>query len=283
MRLVGEGDDQIRDWNAPISDYYNVVSICDLCSEFGYDFPLVKLQIELEKHNVLLNLKSAKAFDDTTVFLEALLSPYFHTSNSAWGGESPGRSGVFKRAYLELGQTKQLRRVLRIADDFISNWAESSGLNAVVDANRIESEIAQRVAAEKKSAATSDFHRDQILQKEAWEDKLFSQVQAAVNQRSSNAFCRFNFLVHNGIVFFLDRDWWHSTNGSVSAVAERLERTPDLTLVRCEVRKTRFGWIPHFGRTREEELAIGWRETGIEVIPPSRWSDQLYDAMQAEK
>lgn len=283
LRLVGEGDDQIRDWNSPISDYYNIVSICDQCSEFGYDFPLVELQRELEKHNVLSNLKSAKAFDDTTVFLEALLSPYFHTSNSAWGGESPGRTGVFKRAYLELGQTKQLRRVLQITDAFIARWSESSGLNAAVEACRSKSVIAQRVAAEKKAAATSDFHRDQILAKEAWEDQLFSQIQAAVNQKSSKAFCRFNFLVHNGIVFFLNRAWWHSTKGSISAVVERLERVPDVTLVRCEVGKTRFGWIPHFARTREEELVVGWRETGIEVIAPPQWAVQLSGAMDAEK
>lgn len=283
MRLVGEGDDQIRDWKSPISDYYNVVSICDQCSLFGYDFPLVKLQRELEKHNVLLNLESAEAFDDTTVFLEALLSPYFHTSNTAWGGDSPGRSGVFKRAHLELGQTKQLRRVLRITDDFISQWSESSGLDEAAWRDHEESEVAQRLTAKKEAAAASEFHRDQLLQKEAWEDQLFSQIQAAVDQRSSKAFCRYNFLVHNGIVFVLDRAWWHSTKGSIYALVERLERIPDVTLVRCEVGKTGFGWIPHFARRPETELWIGWRETGIEVIAPPQWAVQLSCAMNAEK
>ena len=40
---------------------------------------------------------------------------------------------------------------------------------------------------------------------------------------------------------------------------------------------------PHFARTREEELVIGWRETGIEVIAPPQWAVQVSGAMDAEK
>ena len=116
-----------------------------------------------------------------------------------------------------------------------------------------------------------------------WEDQLFNQVLVATHQKSSMAFCRFNFLVHNSIVFYLDRGWWHSTKGSVSAVAERLERTENVTLVRCKVVKTRFGWIPYFGRRREEELVVGWRETGIEVTAATRWTAPLLEAMHAER
>jgi hypothetical protein len=283
MRLVGEGDDQIRDWRSPIADYPNITALCDYCSEFDFEFPVTELQIELEKLGKPRQKVSARDMDDASSFLEALLSPYFHVSRSAWGGESPGRSGVFKRGYLELGHTKQLRKVLQITNEFIVQWSESSGLNAAIEVATAKRQIEKQLVEEEKVVATSDFQRDEVLQKEAWEDQLFYQILQATHTKSSRAFCRFNFLVHNRIVFYLDRAWWHSTKGSVSAVAERLERVENLTLVRCEVGKTRFGWIPHFGRTREEEITVGWREPGIEVTAANRWADRLSEAMRAEK
>jgi len=215
--------------------------------------------------------------------LEALLSPYFSTSNSAWGGESPGRSGAYKRAYLELGQTKRLRKILRITNNFIAKWSEFSGLDAAIDLVQSEAQIDKSVEAGKRAIAASDFQQGQRLWREAWEDQLFTQVLAAANQKGAKAFCRFNFLVHNGVVFYLNRDWWHSTKGSVSAVGKRLESVNNVKLVRCEVQKTRHGWIPYFGRTREEELGVGWRETGIEVTAPQEWAVHLLNAMRAEK
>ena len=283
MRLVGEGDDQILSWNSPVGDYHNVISICDRCREFGFSFPILELQGELKDHGVPLKLTGVNTPDEAAALVEALLSPYFHISNSAWGGESPGRSGVFQRAYLELGHTKHLRKILQIADDFISSWSEDSGLDAAIKAAQAKREFDKREKEETKVLAASDFQQDQRFQEEAWEDQLFNQVLAACLEKRVKAFCRFNFLVHNGVIFYLDRAWWHSTKGSVSNVAERLERTESVNLVRCEVRKTRFGWIPHFGRTREEELFVGWRETGISVTSSPGWAEQLSNAMCAEK
>ncbi len=135
---MGEGDDWIREWRSPIGDYLNVVSICDWYNEFDFDFPSRDLEIALGGAGWKIKLGSENYFDDTAAFLEALLSPHLHVDSERWGGDSPGRSGVYKQAYLELGHTKKLRKVLQIADRFIAKWSESSGLKAEIDLAKSE-------------------------------------------------------------------------------------------------------------------------------------------------
>jgi len=283
MRLVGEGDDGIQDWSPPIGDYHHVINVCNLCAEPDVEFPLLELNNALKKFGKPYKSISVSDLDDVTSFLESLLSPYLDVSHSSWGGDSPGQSGVFVSAHLQLGHTKEVRRILQATDDFIGKWSESSGLNAAIKAAEAKHASDLIAEASKKAAENRQFKQEQQLQEKLWEDNIFSEVLAAVQPRSSMAFCRFNFLVHKGVVFYLDRGWWHSTKGSVSNVAERLEGTDNVTLVRCAVKKTKNGWIPYFGRSREEELSIGWRETGIEITSAPEWSERLSEAMHAEK
>lgn len=283
MRLVGEGDDQISDWVSPISDYHRILDVSDLCAESDEAFPLSELNNALKKFGKPYKTISVSDLDDLTSFLESLLAPYFDVTNSSWGGDSPGHSGVFVSAYLQLGHTKELRKILQATDDFIGKWAESSGLDAAIKAAKAKHASDLIAEASKKAAESRKYQQEKQDEQRLWEDNIFNEVLAAVHRKSSGAFCRFNFLVHNDIVFYLNRGWWHSTKGSISSVAEQLEGTENVTLVRCDVKKTQKGWIPYFGRSREEERSVGWRENGIEVTSAPEWLDRLSLAMQAEK
>lgn len=155
MRLVGEGDDSIREWQSPIGDYLNVVSICDWLNEFDFDFSFSDLEIALRDAGWNNKLGRGAYFDDTADFLEALLSPHLHLVGEGWGGDSPGRSGFYKQAYLELGHTKELRKILQIADSFIAKWSETSGLKAAIDL--AENEQQGRAALVLRQSQTSNY------------------------------------------------------------------------------------------------------------------------------
>lgn len=264
-RVVGQGDDVISEWLSPLADYHSLTIALDYCEQVGVNFPIKELISTLIKSG--LNIKAARSYSITSTadIFETLLKPYFRVDCERWGGDSPGRSGVYQTAYLQLGHTKELRKILKQADEFITDWLDSTGVNKEYAALEIKTKIST------KQTFSQEINQTENLQQQ-WEDKLFNQVETAV--KKNKQLIRLNYLVFQGVIFYLNRSWWHSLIGSVENVANRL-RSTGLKVVDIEVVSTDVGWIPYFARRNKEEPNIGWNEKTLKINCPHEWSDQL--------
>lgn len=267
-RLVGWGDDGISEWRSPLADYYSLSIAIDYCEQVGVDFPIKKLISTLIKSG--FNIKASRAYSITSTadIFEALLKPYFRVDYERWGGDSPGRSGVYQTAFLQLGHTKELRKILKQADGFIADWLDSTGVNKEYAALMIKTNVSTKPIPFQESKQAGNLQQQ-------WEDELFNQVEIAV--KADQKLIRLNYLVFQGVIFYLNRSWFHSLTGSVENVTNRL-RGAGFKVVDIEVVSTYVGWIPYYARRNKEELHIGWNEKTIKINCPDEWKDQLEKA-----
>lgn len=100
----------------------------------------------------------------------------------------------------------------------------------------------------------------------AWEMSLYRDVLAALAEPKNRPFARFNFLVHAGNVFFLEKSpWWHAVPSDARKVALRLRRN-GVSVVSVECVSSRASWTPYFGRKHDEEPNRGWNDLTIKVM-----------------
>ena len=276
-RIVGRDDENSGnwEWQKPLTDYWTVLDISKECESNGMRLPMPALLEYMRARGIPLPRIRASRSWSTGDLLACILEPYLSTDVARFDADMPGFSGSAAVAVLTLGHTRDVRRRLRIAQKFLETWSASSGLNKRVeiadqrrDAERRESESrkAREHAAmvlreeERKLAAADAVAR--------WEEQLHAEVSNALKQRGSDPYCRLNFLVHEGVVFFLQRGWWHTLPGNPHNVAAALE-AHGVPLVRLAVTRTGFGHIPYFGRRHAEEPCVGWGERSLEVEEPA--------------
>jgi hypothetical protein len=271
-RIVGLGDDVIDDWRSPLADYNLLINSLAHCDEVGIDFPIKDLTTFLIKRGFDLKESDSYSILSSEDMFEAILNPHLRISNEGWGGDSPGRSGVYKTAYLELGHTREIRKILKQAEKFMVNWIESTSDKKARNSLAIKTNVVT------KQNTQNDNETE--IRRQQWEDDLFNQLEIAVkrNQR----LIRLNYLVFQGVIFYLDRSWWHSLVGSVKNVTNRL-RTAGFKVIDVEVISTKIGWIPYFARHNEEEKNLGWNEKTIIINCPKEWASQLNEARLSNK
>ncbi len=269
-RLVGEGDDSIDGWSAPISDYKVLLKACNISEEAGIDFPIKKLISYLKKRGYAIKMDKSYSIGSTEDILEAILKPYFSVKGDQWGGDSPGQSGYYKKGYLELGHTRLVRKILVKAEEFILDWEKTLASKKPQEALVSVAELSV-----KKTFVPQEDIRE--AKSREWEDKLYDRIKTAAENNSK--LIRFNFLVYQGTIFCLQRSWWHTVKGSIDSVITRL-RSAGFEIVDCEVITTKRGWIPYFARSKEEENNLGWNETTIEVACPTNFIKKLKEARE---
>ena len=269
-RLVGEGDDWIQDWDTPISEYKVLLKACNVSEEAGIDFPIKELISYIKKSGFSIKIDKTYSIGSTEDILEAILKPYFSVDSDQWGGDSPGQSGYYKKGYLELGHTKLVRKILVKAEEFILNWEKTLASKKPQEALVSVAELSV-----KKTFVPQEDISERILRE--WEDKLYDQVKAAAD--SNSKLIRFNYLVYQGTIFYLNRSWWHTVKGSIGSVTTRL-RSAGFEIVDCKVVTTKRGWIPYFARSKEEENNLGWNERTIEVDCPNNFIKKLNEARE---
>jgi hypothetical protein len=269
-RLVGEGDDSIDGWSAPISDYKVLLKACNISEEAGIDFPIKKLISYLKKSGYAIKMDKSYSIGSTEDILEAILKPYFSVKGDQWGGDSPGQSGYYKKGYLELGHTRLVRKILVKAEEFILDWEKTLASKKPQEALVSVAELSV-----KKTFVPQEDIRE--AKSREWEDKLYDRIKTAAENNSK--LIRFNFLVYQGTIFCLQRSWWHTVKGSIDSVITRL-RSAGFEIVDCEVITTKRGWIPYFARSKEEENNLGWNETTIEVACPTNFIKKLKEARE---
>lgn len=269
-KLVGEGDDSIDGWSAPISDYKVLLKACHISEEAGIDFPIKELVSYIKKSGYAIKIDKLYSIGSTEDILEAILKPFFSVDGDQWGGDSPGQSGYYKKGYLELGHTKLVRKILAKAEEFVINWEKTL-------ANKKPQQALVSVAeiSVKKTFVPQEDIRE--AKSREWEDKLYDQVKAAADNNSK--LIRFNYLVYQGTIFYLKRSWWHTVTGSIESVTSRLRNT-GYEIVDCDVVTTKRGWIPYFARSKEEESNLGWNEKTIDVACLHEWSKKLKEARE---
>jgi len=99
----------------------------------------------------------------------------------------------------------------------------------------------------------------------SWENEIYTEVLHRYRAASAIPHARFNFLVVEKRVFFIDvSSWWHSVPGSARKIAKAL-RADGIEIIRVKLVSTSAGWTPYFGRTRDEERNRGWNEPKIEL------------------
>lgn len=266
FRVVGEGDDAISNWHSPLAEYHSLTVALDYCEQANVEFPIKNLISTLI--NLGFNFKKARSYSITSSvdIYEVILHPYFKIENKKWGGDSPGRSGVYQTAYLQLGHTRELRKILKQTDKFLNEWLKSS---VVIKENE---DFKIKINASTKSTLPQITNKNT---QQLWEDELFNQVEVAV--KGNQKLTRLNYLVFQGVIFYLNRSWWHSLTGSVKNVTNRL-RSAGFEVVDIEVVSTEIGSIPYFARRNEEEPNIGWNEKNLKINCPQEWSKKLESA-----
>jgi hypothetical protein len=269
-RLVGEGDDWIHDWYTPISDYKVLLNAYSTSKEAKVTFPIKELISYIRKSGFSIKIDKTYSISSTEDILEAILKPYFNVDSDQWGGDSPGQSGFYQKGYLELGQTRLVRKILKKAEEFILDWEKTLSSKKPQEAIVSVAELSV-----KKTFVPQEDISEKISRE--WEDKLYEQVKTAVDNNSK--LIRFNYLVYQGTIFYLNRSWWHTVKGSIESVTTRL-RSAGFEIVDCKVITTKRGWIPYFARSKEEENNLGWNETTVEVACPTSFIKKLKEARE---
>ena len=263
-RIVGQGDDVINDWHTPLADYHLLINALAHCEEIGVEFPIRELISFLIQRGYGVKDSGSYSISSAEDLFEALIHPHFRISNEAWGGDSPGRSGLYKTAYLELGHTKEIRKILKESEQFMIDWLELS------EVDKPHNILIIKVDSFTKQATQENNETE--IRRQQWEDSLFNQVESAV--KGNQELTRLNYLVFQGVIFYLNRSWWHSLGGSVENVTKKL-RSAGFQVVDIEVISTQIGWIPYFARHKEEEPNLGWDEKTIKLNCPKEWVKQL--------
>jgi hypothetical protein len=278
-KKIGEGDDFISedDWSQPISDYPNLLQIVNICESEEQSFPDVELTKHLKSFDIYAEIRSLPVC--TEDLLEDILGENFCVSSESWGGESPGQSGFYRTAKIRIGRFREIRRRLAAAEKFITVWSN----NVELKINSTSQSVRPQLKAKIKSSSNppQSTGTSQEIKQQKWQKEIVEKIIEAI--RDKKVYCRLNFLVYDGIVFFLDTSWWHST-GDTQGVADVLIGQ-GLPLIKCNVIETQRGWIPHFSRRKEEEDGLGWNEPTLKVEVSDKNFDatKLAKAMQAHK
>lgn len=245
---VAEGEDTIElsGWGAPISLYPEILRLHNDCESFGFEPPLEELKALLGANGMSIEF-SASAYSTTEQFLADILGQNFRLELEHWDSGQPSCSGVSIRAYVRSASIPEICRVLDEVKDYLDDWSHSSGLTSQLD----DFEQAKQCVDAIENHRT---HR--------WEDDLYTSVVASVDSASQAPYCRLNFLVVDGTVFFIDSGWWHSLGGDPMNVAQRLVND-GVRVVRCKVLSARKGWVPYFARTAPEQKGFGWWDESL--------------------
>ena len=128
VTLLGEGDDHIEpnSWHPPISDYPQIIKIYAACAAMEFEFPFLQLEKHLDVAKVFSNSFSDRSKDGIEYFFEELLAPYFYLDSEPWGGDAPGRSGVYIKAYLKNRNLHLVNQILKETEECLSRWCESA-------------------------------------------------------------------------------------------------------------------------------------------------------------
>jgi DNA-dependent RNA polymerase auxiliary subunit epsilon len=184
-KIVGQGDDVINDWHTPLADYHLLINALAYCEETGVEFPIRELISFLIQRGYGVKDSGSYSISSTEDLFEALIHPHFRISNEAWGGDSPGRSGHYKTAYLELGHTKEIRKILKEAEQFMIDWLESSDANKLYSASILNTDSFTKQATQENNGTE--------IRRQQWEDSLFNQVEIAV--KGNQQLTRLNYFV----------------------------------------------------------------------------------------
>jgi hypothetical protein len=257
-----------------VARYWTVLSIFSECSRCSRNVPLRQLATHLRARGIALRPKAVWQSFSTGSLLEVLLHPYLTIDVARFDADMPGFSGGAAFAVLRLGHTREVRRRLQLAETFLSEWCETSGLNArslVLDAEERVAREARQLQKVRDQAASElqaqERAREAVQGQLRWEAELLAEVTAAVLSADAVPYRRLNFLVYRGAVFFLERGWWHKLPGDPHTVAAALE-ADGVVLTRLAVTSTGFGYIPAFARRHAEEPVVGWGEASLEVATP---------------
>jgi hypothetical protein len=276
-RLVGEGDDGISpaDWGEPISNCSVLLSIhCD-CESCGYEFPVDELSEFLLDRELLRKPLSYEVGSDLMQLLEALLGDDLDIHREHYDHNMPGASGVYYHAYLRDERIDAAVSALKMVDDYLYEWRQSSGLASAVKAQEAEAAAKKAKAEEERRASERHALERQALATQEWEEGLFQEVQQALLSARPSAFARLHFMVFSGRVYFLEKQgWWHSLGGDPLRVVQMLERA-NIPVTKVKVKSSSKGWVPHFGRTRPEERGFGWYDATIQLDGGSLEVDAL--------
>ncbi len=276
-RLVGEGNDGISsaDWGEPISNCSVLLSIhCD-CEACGYEFPVDELSEFLLDKELLRKPLSYEVGSDLKKLLEELLGDGLDIHRERYDHNMPGASGVYYRAYLRDDRTAAAESALKIVEEYLDEWQQSSGLASAVKAQQAEAAAKKAKAEEERRASERHALERQALATQEWEEGLFQEVQQALLSARSSAFARLHFMVFSGRVYFLEKQgWWHSLGGDPLKVVQMLERA-SIPVTKVKVKSSSKGWVPHFGRTRPEERDFGWYDATIQLDGGSVEADAL--------
>lgn len=260
---IGEGDDVISadECGAPVSSYSDLLSLHAECESFDLDLPLDGLSAFLRSNGVAL-IFDQLACDSTAAFLTQLLGPYARLEQKRWDGDQPGGSGIIVRVYVDQMALTQISSILDRAQDYIRSWKEASGLTETLSKFEHAKLLEESEKHVEAAAEKANIDARQLAEVEAWEQQLLIDVMSATQNQNAPPYARLNFLVANGVIFFIDSGWWHSLKGDPRNVVLKLE-TSGTGVVRCKVLGTSKGWIPYFARTAVEQCGLGWDDESL--------------------
>jgi hypothetical protein len=111
---------------------------------------------------------------------------------------------------------------------------------------------------------------------------IIQTLRAFLSRKQPEPLCLYHFLVHDNVVYVIDREsWWHSIGHKASKLAECLV-SEGATVVRVEVIHSSNGWRPYFARSKQEEPGCGWNEPTIRLLPRNLdWLLPMEQAWQA--
>jgi len=275
--LVGEGDNGISpsDWGEPISNCPVLLSIHSDCESCGHEFPVDELSNFLLDKELLSKPLSYEVSSDLMLLLEAILGDDLDIHRERYDHNMPGASGVYYRAYIRDDRTAAAESALKIVEEYLDEWQQSSGLASAVKAQEAEAAAKKAKAEEERRAFERHALERQALATQEWEEGLFQEVQQALLSAQPGAFARLHFMVFRGRVYFLEKQgWWHSIGGDPLKVVQMLERA-SIPVTKVKVKSSSKGWVPHFGRTRPEERGFGWYDSTIQLDGGSTEIDDL--------
>jgi hypothetical protein len=262
---IGEGDNQIDDWGAPISDYPTILSSLVECESANIKFPEEALFKYLKSCDFKFKTYCNNEITTTEDLLIKLLYPFLDIDSESWGGDSPGLSGNFLIARMELGHTKIIRKILSKTEEFLSKWLSEIRIKEIESAKKMQAE---------KIRNSIQFSREQH-QKKTMEEEIgrvaFENLVAKLSGeiRSFQVINETPFLypdgtqrllcVQQGPVYVLEYDPYDSEKNANDArlLADNLEKIGFTVLRLKQHQPSGVGNIPYFAGSMRKKYQ-GW-------------------------
>jgi hypothetical protein len=262
--IIGEGDDwiPIDSWASPISDYKQLSKIFQLAENEGLEIPISDIENKLHDLTEFSSNFSSQSIDDFEYFIVELLKPYLDIQRQAWDANAPGASGVYKKARLQLGNLREIRKRLRVTQEVLVAWNEKNG-GIHEKESKLKPEIINQPVQDKNDP--TNLSKDESAR--YWEQQIANEIINHVNSKCEKPLARFHFLSFKRTVLFIKKSgWWHSIPGDGFRVAELIGNA-GIKIIPVEVVSSKQGWVPYFGRSRGEERGFGWNEPTIQLKP----------------